>query len=38
MTDEIRRAAVAQTPLARPSMPTDTAALVGFLLGPTAGG
>ncbi|MFJ3028275.1 SDR family oxidoreductase [Curtobacterium sp. NPDC087080] len=37
MTEEIREAAVAQTPLGRPSMPTDTAALVGFLLGPDGG-
>ncbi len=37
MTDEIRESVVAQTPLGRPSMPTDTAALVGFLLGPDGG-
>ncbi len=37
MTDEIRASAVAQTPLGRPSMPTDTAALIGFLLGPDGG-
>lgn len=37
MTDEIRQSAVDQTPLGRPSMPTDTAALVGFLCGPDGG-
>ncbi|WP_144762387.1 SDR family oxidoreductase [Curtobacterium sp. 9128] len=37
MTDEIRRAAAEQTPLGRPSLPSDTAALVGFLLGADGG-
>ncbi len=37
MTEEIRQAAIAQTPGGRPSMPSDTAALVGFLCGPDGG-
>lgn len=36
-TDEVREAVVAQTPLGRPSTPADTAALIGFLLGPDGG-
>ena len=37
MTEEIRQSAIAQTPGGRPSMPSDTAALVGFLCGPDGG-
>lgn len=37
ITDEIRQAVVAQTPGGRVSTPSDTAALVGFLLGPDGG-
>ncbi|WP_349814943.1 SDR family oxidoreductase [Curtobacterium sp. MCJR17_043] len=37
MTDEIRQAAVDQTPLGRASTPRDTAALVSFLCGPDGG-
>lgn len=37
MTEEIRESAIAQTPGGRPSMPSDTAVLVGFLCGPDGG-
>lgn len=37
MTEEIRQSAIAQTPGGRTSMPSDTAALVGFLCGPDGG-
>lgn len=37
MTEEIRQSAITQTPGGRPSMPSDTAALVGFLCGPDGG-
>jgi 3-oxoacyl-[acyl-carrier protein] reductase len=37
MTDEIRQAVIAQTPGGRTSVPSDTAALVGFLCGPDGG-
>jgi 3-oxoacyl-[acyl-carrier protein] reductase len=37
MTDAIRQSAIDQTPGGRPSVPSDTAALVGFLCGPDGG-